>query len=272
MTMVTIKNNELEVKIALEGAEPRNIVYKGKEYLYQGDKTWKRRAPILFPWAGRLRNLEYIYDGKTYHMGQHGFARDMTFIVTEKEEDRVKMMIESNPSTLLIYPRSFRFYIEYKVEENSLKVTMTVENLEEKEMIYGIGMHPGFIIEDQDAIIHIDSKEKDDVILNADGKRLKEEKVKETLPLSFFSDNITLIVPNAKKGSVKGKDRTVELELGSFSNLVIWRSGKDPFICLEAWDNLPSKDGEEEDFNKRSNTVRQAPLSLRQFESTFSFL
>ena len=269
--MITIKNNTLEVEITEEGAELRSIKYCNREYLYQGDHTWKRRAPILFPWAGRLRNLEYTYDGVEYHMGQHGFARDMTFSVVEKEEDRVKMMIESNDSTLKIYPREFKYYVEYKVEGNALSSKMTVENTGEKEMTYGIGIHPGFIMEDREAMVFIESEDNDSIILDANGDIVKEERVEETLPLSFFSNNTTLIVPNAKKARMKGKDREVEINLTHFKNLVIWRSGNDPFICLEAWDNLPSKNGEEENFNTRSNTVKQEKSSTLQFESVFFF-
>ena len=270
--MITIKNNELKVEITEDGAELRSIVFKGKEYLYQGDCTWKRRAPILFPWAGRLRDLEYTYDGEKYHMGQHGFARDMRFNVIEKEEDRVNMMIQSDASTLVIYPRPFKLYMEYKVEGNSLRVKMSVENLGDKEMTYGIGIHPGFIIEDRDASLYIEGGNENAIILDANGKRVRGENVRERVPLSFFSDNTTLIVPDAKEVIAKGKDRTIVLNLVSFKNLVVWRSENDPFICLEAWDNLPSKEGEEENFNTRSNVVRQKPISTRQFESIFSFL
>ena len=270
--MITIKNNVLKVEVAEEGAELRSITLNGKEYLYQGDKTWKRRSPILFPWAGRLRDLEYTYDGNKYHMGQHGFARDHVFSVVEKEEDRVKMMIESDPSTLSIYPRSFRLYMEYKVAGNSLSVKMIVDNTSEKEMTYGIGIHPGFIIEDSKANIEIESNRETSIILDGNGKRVREDRIEETLPLSFFVSNTTMIVPDAKRARVSGRDRSVEISFVSFKNLVVWRSGDDPFICLEAWDNLPSREGEEENFNTRSNVVRQDPLSTRQFESLFSFL
>ena len=270
--MITIKNNLLEVEVTEEGAELRSIKCHGKEYLYQGDYTWKRRSPILFPWAGRLRNLEYTYDGVTYHMGQHGFARDMTFTVVEKEEDRVKMMIESNDSTLTIYPREFKFFVEYKVEGNSLSSRMIVDNTGDKEMTYGIGIHPGFIMEDSDALVYIDSGDEDAIILDANGKRVGEERMEDKLPLSFFSDNTTLIVPSANKAVVKGKDREVEIKLTHFKNLVVWRSGNDPYLCLEAWDNLPSKEGEEENFNTRGNVQRLAPGEMWKEECSFTFL
>ena len=181
--MITIKNNTLEVEVTEEGAELRSIKYCNREYLYQGDHTWKRRAPILFPWAGRLRNLEYTYDGVEYHMGQHGFGRDMTFSVVEKEEDRVKMMIESNDSTLKIYPREFKYYVEYKVEGNALSSKMTVENTGEKEMTYGIGIHPGFIMEDREAMVFIESEDNDSIILDEKGARVKVGRVEVMLLL-----------------------------------------------------------------------------------------
>ncbi|WP_285801371.1 hypothetical protein [Exiguobacterium sp. s21] len=33
-------------------------------------------APTLFPFVGRLLDDRYLYDGMTYTMSQHGFARD----------------------------------------------------------------------------------------------------------------------------------------------------------------------------------------------------
>ena len=95
--------------------------------------------------------------------------------------------------------------------------------------------------------------------------------MEDKLPLSFFSNNTTLIVPSANKAVVKVKDREVEIKLTHFKNLVVWRSGNDPYLCLEAWDNLPSKEGEEENFNTRSNTVKQEKSSTLQFESVFFF-
>ena len=270
--MYTIQNKDLTVTITKDGAELVSIIYKGKEYLYQGDKTWKRRAPILFPWAGRLRNLEYTYDGKTYHLAQHGFARDKVFAVTEEKEESIKMEITSDPSTLSLYPRPFRFIVEYKVEGNSLLVSATVVNTGDKEMTYGIGIHPGFIMNDENATLELMGENRGGIFLDKDGTETGEEAVSPTLPLSFFHDSKTLIVPKSKGMVVKSKDRNVEINLTSWPNLVVWRSGDDPFICLEAWANLPSKKGEEENFNTRSNTVSTQPYSTSTFSCSFSFL
>ena len=94
-SMQTLKNGLLNISSTEHGAELTSIVKDGREYLWQADPAfWKRHSPVLFPIVGSVWNGRFRIDGKEYAMGQHGFARDMTFSVVEKEEDRVKMMIE----------------------------------------------------------------------------------------------------------------------------------------------------------------------------------
>jgi len=68
----TLKNEVLEISIAPKGAELTSIKdSEGKEYLWQGDeKYWGRQSPILFPFVGRLKNQEFTYEGKKYHIMQ----------------------------------------------------------------------------------------------------------------------------------------------------------------------------------------------------------
>lgn len=55
----------------------------GKEQLYLDQETLfnKRKSihggiPILFPIAGKLADDKYTWDGHTYEMANHGFARN----------------------------------------------------------------------------------------------------------------------------------------------------------------------------------------------------
>ena len=57
--LYTIENEQIRVQVASRGAELQSIVLKsdGTEYLWQGDPDiWARRAPILFPFIGRLKD------------------------------------------------------------------------------------------------------------------------------------------------------------------------------------------------------------------------
>ena len=83
--IVTIQNECLTVDIEDLGAQLASVRnHHGTKYLWQGDADiWARRAPILFPILGRLRENTYLLDGVPHKIGQHGFARDCIFELVE---------------------------------------------------------------------------------------------------------------------------------------------------------------------------------------------
>ena len=103
---VTLENETHVVNLTTMGAELLSFKDKQQEveYIWQGDPTfWGRRAPVLFPIVGRLKNDSYTYEGKQYTMTQHGFARDGVFEVEEVNEGSVIFLLKSNPHTLSTY-------------------------------------------------------------------------------------------------------------------------------------------------------------------------
>ena len=111
-----LKNDVLEISVSAKGAELTSIKDdKGKEYLWQGDERyWNRQSPILFPFIGRLKNREFIYEGKTYPMMQHGFARDIEFNCIEEKKDEIWFEITDNEETYGLYPFKFLLKIGYR--------------------------------------------------------------------------------------------------------------------------------------------------------------
>ena len=88
--MHTLSNEILTVNVSDHGAELQNIIRNGVEYLWQGDPAyWGRRSPVLFPIVGSVWEGRYRVDGQEYRLGQHGFARDMDFQVTYKDDDGI---------------------------------------------------------------------------------------------------------------------------------------------------------------------------------------
>lgn len=73
----TIHNEYLTLTVDTHGAEAVSLKNAaGEELLWQADPAvWKRHAPILFPWTGKLKDGSFTHGGKTYEGGQHGFAR-----------------------------------------------------------------------------------------------------------------------------------------------------------------------------------------------------
>ena len=83
-----LENGTLRVEIESFGAEIKSVKRKadGREYMWCGDpRYWGRTSPVLFPFVGAPKNKEYRYEGRTYPMGQHGFARDMEFTLEAQE-------------------------------------------------------------------------------------------------------------------------------------------------------------------------------------------
>ena len=72
----TIQNEFLSLTVDTHGAEAVSLKNAaGEELLWQADPAvWKRHAPILFPWTGKLKDGSFTHGGKAYKGGQHGFA------------------------------------------------------------------------------------------------------------------------------------------------------------------------------------------------------
>ena len=102
-----IKNQFLNVKINSRGAELASVksVNSDTEFLWQADpEVWNRHAPILFPIVGRLKNDTYQYQGKSYQLSQHGFARDKEFKLLSQENDAISLVLRDDEASLKEYP------------------------------------------------------------------------------------------------------------------------------------------------------------------------
>lgn len=144
-----IKNSILEVVISNKGAEIQSVKsrHSGYEYIWQADpKIWHRHAPVLFPFVGRLKNDEYTYRGKLYHMAQHGFARDLDFKLEYQTQENITFLLKDTATTRAIYPFKFELRVNYNLLNNLLEENFSVTNKSDGEMIFGIGGHPGFNI------------------------------------------------------------------------------------------------------------------------------
>ncbi|CCI82657.1 aldose 1-epimerase family protein [Lactobacillus hominis] len=142
-----IKNSFLTATISDHGAEIQSVKdnNSNREYMWQADpKIWGRHAPVLFPIVGRLKDDQYRYKGQTYHMGQHGFARNMDFSVEEKDDNHITFLLISNEETKKSYPFDFELRVTYTLLNNLLEERFDVTNTGDEEMIFGIGGHPGF--------------------------------------------------------------------------------------------------------------------------------
>ncbi|MBL7707411.1 MAG: aldose 1-epimerase family protein [Taibaiella sp.] len=255
--MIILENNLLSVKVLEKGAELCSIVCKasGTEYLWQADPAyWNKHSPILFPIVGTLRNDTYLYQGKSYTLSRHGFARDKQFKVKNQESGRVRLELEADEATLQQYPFLFSLQVTYELAGASLNVSYTVVNKGAGTMYFSIGGHPAFnlpinkALQFEDYTLQFEQAEQAEIYpLNADGQLLATGipflNNTDSLPLQkslFYAD--ALIFKKLKSGKIRlasGKDsRYIEVSFEQFPFLGIWSKKDADFICIEPWQGI----------------------------------
>ena len=122
--LATIGNECISLCVDTVGAEMMELVgCGGMQYLWYGDPAyWRNRAINLFPYVGRLQDNRYCYGGKPYSMNIHGFAHSSDFEIAEKTRDHIKLQLQENAATLAVYPFSFVFCVEYRLEGNTVLI------------------------------------------------------------------------------------------------------------------------------------------------------
>ncbi len=143
----TLENDKIKLTVDEHGAEIKSLIRKadGKELMWQADAAyWGRTAPVLFPLVGNYYQKKSVYKGQTYEMGQHGFARDMDFMLGRQTENELVFLLKDNEESRKKYPFSFLLVITYRLENDTVNVEWKVENPNEETMYFSIGGHPAF--------------------------------------------------------------------------------------------------------------------------------
>ena len=144
MPYITLETDELKVLISSFGAEMQSLFGKSgsTEYLWQGNpKFWGRRAPHLFPIIGGLKDGRFVYDSRSYEMGNHGFARDSEFAVEALSKTKAVFTLCERKEN---YPFDYLLSITYALKRNRLKITYTVKNTGKRKLYFSVGGHPAF--------------------------------------------------------------------------------------------------------------------------------
>ena len=143
-----LENDLLKAEVDIHGAELKSVLSKenNREYMWYGNgKYWGRTSPVLFPFVGMLKNKQYLWKGKYYSMGQHGFARDTDFEKLFQSENELRFVMKSDDHTRENYPFDFELEIVYTLEGRSLNVGWVVKNTGCETMYFSLGAHPAFL-------------------------------------------------------------------------------------------------------------------------------
>jgi galactose mutarotase-like enzyme len=252
--MSILENESIKIVVAAEGAELQSVYHKvyNLEYLWQGDKAvWPRKAPVLFPIVGKLKDNTYTYQGNTYTLPQHGFARDCMFTLVEATSLTCIYRLQHSATSLTIFPFEFELDIIYTIQETTLNIEYRVHNPStNEELFFSIGAHPGFrcpLVEGEifeDHYLEFESSEKlNRVLLNGGLRSDDTEEVflkNNILPLSvdLFSTKDAIVVSNLNSERISLKSNKskhgLHFNYQKYPWFGIW-SKPGPFVCLEPW-------------------------------------
>jgi galactose mutarotase-like enzyme len=276
--LITIDNGALELTVDTLGAQMMSLKRHGTEYLWQGDSAyWGDRAPILFPFIARLTNDSYKFQGKVYPMTIHGFANASEFAVAKKSADALVLELCSSEKTRVHYPIDFVLQVIFRLEGDTLYTTYRVENKSDVTMPFGIGGHPGFKVpvdeneRFEDYYLEFSLECQPDrvgftpaVYLSGHDEAYPLEAYKRIdLRHDLFDEDAIILKNMAREVTLRSKasSHSVTVSYPKMPYLGIWHwpHTDAPYVCIEPWSSLPSRQDVVEEFTCKSDLVQLEP-------------
>lgn len=250
--MLVLENSDYKIGILAHGAELRSVINKAtnREYIWQADASvWNRSSPVLFPFVGRLKDDKYLYKGKTYHLPQHGFARNCNFDVIEHSSSKLILELKANDESLMNYPFQFKLKLIYVLQENALALSYRVENTGDEELFFSIGAHPAFVLDEdlEQYFIQFEEEERfnrhllDAGLINHHQEPVFMQKNVLKLRKEYFEQD-AIVIKDMQSSTLslvnhQGK-KIVSLSADQFPYYGIWSKAPYPFICFEPWEGV----------------------------------
>lgn len=259
--IISISSDSLTVSIDAMGAQLMSLQKGESEYLWQGDSNWwPRRAPILFPIVGVLKDGKAESAEGTVSLARHGLARLNQFEVVEKSDSSVTLQLKSTEETRKSYPYDFELRLIFSVSDDTLTQTYEVTNRGNVVLPFTLGAHPAFNIPvpgveaaslDQYSLLFTrswtsygpsitdeglcDYTTPQKLIVDSDTLPLSWELIdcEKTITLEDVPDRRITLAANAEASS---ETHGIQIDFEGFDYLGIWSAAPGcPFVALEPW-------------------------------------
>ena len=221
-------------KWRIQGQE---IFYLDNERFTHPDLSVRGGVPILFPICGNLPDNTYTHGDRTYTLKQHGFAREMPWLVTDQSTNdcaSITLVLTSNDETKAVYPFDFEVSFTYRLWGNSLVIHQNFQNNSSVSMPFSVGLHPYFAALDKTALqVQIPSTE------------FYDQKTQSTQAFDgefdYSRDEIDAAFKQLSGESASVKDTSRQLQLNLewnndyYNTVVFWTVKDKDFYCLEPW-------------------------------------
>lgn len=274
--MVQLISEKLQVLVHEKGAEVCSVKNRdGLEFMWQADPSvWPRHAPVLFPIVGKLKEDQYKLGNVSYHLGQHGFARDQEFSIIKNTESECVYELRDNETSRKVYPFGFVFQIRHTLQDNMLRTEYNVTGTGSGNLLFSVGAHPGlncgltegeslsdFYLELDADVYRLSSlvnglRSGSFTSLDLRGGRL-------TLSATLF-DQDALVFENSQVNHLVLRSRrsghVIEMHCEGWPYFGIWtKKNCDRFICLEPWHGIADRADASGDLAQKQGIISLSP-------------
>jgi len=288
----TIRQGGMSAVIDTYGAQLRSLRYREHEYLWQGDPAyWEEQSPLLFPFVGRFTEGRYTLRGESFPMSIHGFAKLSEFDAVDVSEASITFELRDNEATRAVYPCAFHLAVTYVLRDNGLDVSYRVTNPADplhpltpadpsntrnpsgEPIWFGIGGHPGFQVPLEEDLAFGDyyldftpahqpsqvGHTKACFLSGIDTPFPLEEGHVLRLHHDMFDEDAIVLKNVADTVTLRSDRGTRSVTLRSFHlpYLGLWHAPRTdaPYICIEPWTSLPSRQDIVEEFTCKSDLI-----------------
>lgn len=242
MKNLSLFNQHLSARISPLGAELKSLKFKDTEYLWRGDPAfWPKTSPVLFPIIGALKEDTYYFQGKSYRLSRHGFARDREFKAEQISESEAVFTLQDDATSRVLYPFKFVFRIRYRLNGNTLSCRYEIENPAEETLWFSVGGHPAFATS-KGSYLRFEADEElypypleGNLLLSTPEQLPLEDKTLILTPELFYNDALVLKDLKSRKITLVNPGASLEFSFGDFPYFGIWAARNADFVCLEPW-------------------------------------
>jgi len=253
---------------------------EGTEYIWDGNPAyWPGRNPLLFPIVGNLKDGTVKFEGVSYEMSRHGFARDQEFTAVEQGEDYIVLELQESDVTLTKYPYPFRLQVRQQLIDKGFVTSFRVKNTGNRPMPFCIGAHTAFRCPIHEGEAFTDYEIVFDQVETAPMRRLTDAGLvshdqreaflhnqdRFALNHEIFARVDTIIFDELKSTGVallhKGTGKGLRMDFEGFPMMAFWTKGAEqaPYICIEPWHGCAAVDNETGEFAEKPHCMVLSP-------------
>jgi aldose 1-epimerase len=108
---------------------------------------------LMLPWANRIKDAQLRFAGNAYQLkpapddgtARHGDVRKRPWQIAEASEAHISLTLHSADFEDIAWPFAFRARLDYRLDDSSFSIRVSLTNADSRPMPAGFGLHPYFV-------------------------------------------------------------------------------------------------------------------------------